>query len=139
VGHVVRILIADGQAIFRRGLKQILMRELDGATCGEAEDGQQVVDQVQNHDWDLLILDIGTPGRYALDVLGDLKTLRPELPVLVLAMHPQPQHANRVLKAGASGYMSKESEPAELIKAVRKLLSGGRYVSPELAEAPSKR
>jgi DNA-binding NarL/FixJ family response regulator len=131
---VIRILIADDHAILRRGLKEILMRELDGAIWGEAENGQQVLDQVQSHDWDLLILDITMPGRGGLEVLRNLNALRPKLPVLVLSMHPEDQYGKRVLKAGASGYMNKESAPEELIKAVRKLLGGGRYVSPALAE-----
>ena len=131
---MVRILIADDHAIVRRGLKEILLRELDGVTCGEAENGQQVLDQVESHDWDLLILDITMPGRGGLDVLKTLKTLRPRLPVLVLSMHPEDQYGKRVLKAGASGYMNKETAPEELIKAVRKLLGGGRYVSAALAE-----
>ena len=132
---MIRILIADDHAILRSGLKHILMRELDGVTCGEAENGQQVLDQVQSHDWDLLILDITMPGRDGLDVLWNLKTLRPKLPVLVLSMHSELQYGKRALKAGASGYMPKESAPEELMKAVRQPLSGHRYVSPALAEA----
>src|SRR6266542_2268819 len=131
---VIRILIADDHAILRRGLKEILMRELDGVTWGEAENGEQVLDQIQSRDWDLLILDITMPGRGGLDVLKNLKALRPRLPVLVLSMHPEDQYGKRVLKAGASGYMNKESAPEELMKAVRRLLGGGRYVSPALAE-----
>jgi two-component system invasion response regulator UvrY len=131
---VIRILIADDHAILRRGLKEILVGELDSAIWGEAENGQQVLDQVQGQDWDLLILDITMPGRSGLEVLRNLNTLRPRLPVLVLSMHPEDQYGKRVLKAGASGYMNKESAPEELIKAVRKLLGGGRYVSPALAE-----
>ena len=131
---MIRILIADDHAILRRGLKEILMRELDSVTWGEAENGEQVLDQIQSHDWDLLILDITMPGRGGLDVLKNLKVMRPRLPVLVLTMHPEDQYGKRVLKAGASGYMNKESAPEELMKAVRKLLGGGRYVSPALAE-----
>ena len=131
---MTRLLIADDHAILRRGLKEILMRELDGVTCGEAENGQQVLDQVQRADWDLLILDITMPGRGGLDILRTLKALRPKLPILVLSMHPEDQYGKRVLKAGASGFMNKEKAPEELIKAVRKVLGGGRYVSPSLAE-----
>ena len=131
---MISILIADDHAILRRGLKDILVRELCDITWGEAENGQQVLDQVQSHLWDLLILDITMPGRGGLDVLSNVKALRPKLPVLVLSMHPEDQYGTRVLKAGASGYMNKESAPDELIKAVRKLLGGGRYVSPALAE-----
>jgi two-component system, NarL family, invasion response regulator UvrY len=131
---VIRVLIADDFPILRWGLKEILMRELDGVTCGEAGNGEQVLDQIQSHDWDLLILDITMPGRGGLDVLRNLKALRPKLPVLVLSMHPENQYGKRVLKAGASGYMNKECAPEELMKAVGKLLGGGRYVSPALAE-----
>ena len=131
---MIRVLIADDHAILRKGLKEILMRELDGVMCGEAENGQQALDQIQSRDWDLLILDITMPGRGGLDVLKNLKALRPRLPVLVLSMHPEDQYGNRVRKAGASGYVNKESAPEELMKAVRKLLGGGRYVSPVLAE-----
>jgi len=131
---VIRVLIADDHAILRRGLKEILVRELDGVSCGEAESAQQVLAQVQSHDWDVVILDVTMPGRSGLDVLKDLKSLRPKLPVLVLSMHPEDQYGKRVLKAGASGYMNKESAPEELIKALRKVLAGGRYVSPLLAE-----
>ena len=131
---MIRILIADDHAILRRGLKEILMRELNGVICGEAENGHQALDQIQSRDWDLLILDITMPGRGGLDVLKNLKALRPRLPVLVLSMHPEDQYGKRVLKAGASGYMNKESAPEELMKAVRQLLGGGRYVSPALAE-----
>ena len=131
---MIRVLIADDFPVLRRGLKEILMRELDGVTCGEAGNGEQVLDQIQSHDWDLLILDITMPGRGGLDVLRNLKALRPKLPVLVLSMHPENQYGKRVLKAGASGYMNKECAPEELMKAVGKLLGGGRYVSPALAE-----
>ncbi len=131
---MIKVLIADDHAILRRGLKEILVRELEGAVCGEAEDAQQVLAQVQSHDWELVILDISMPGRSGLDVLRDLKAARPKLPVLVLSMHPEDQYGKRVLRAGAAGYMNKESAPEELIKAIRKVLSGGRYVSPALAE-----
>jgi two-component system, NarL family, invasion response regulator UvrY len=131
---VLRILIADDHAILRRGLKEILVRELDGVTCGEAQNAEQVLAEVQSHDWDLLILDITMPGRGGLDVLRTLKSVRPRLPVLVLSMHPEDQYGKRVLRAGASGFMNKECAPDELIKAVRKVLAGGVYVSQALAE-----
>ncbi len=116
------------------GLKEILVRELDGAICGEAGNAQQVLSEVQSQDWDLVILDVTMPGRSGLDVLRDLRRLRPKLPVLVLSMHPEDQLGKRALKGGASGYMNKESAPEELIEAVRKVLEGSVYVSPALAE-----
>ena len=131
---MIRVLIADDHGILRRGLREILMRELEGVVCGEAENAQQVLAQVQNQNWDLAIVDITMPGRSGLDVLRDLQRVQPGLPVLVLSMHPEDQYGKRVLKAGASGYMNKESAPEELIKAIRRVLAGGRYVSPTLAE-----
>jgi DNA-binding NarL/FixJ family response regulator len=131
---VIRVLIADDHAILRRGLKEILVRELPGAVCGEAKDAAEIMARIQDAEWDLAIVDITMPGRSGLDALQDLKAARPKLPVLVLSMHPEDQYGKRVLKAGASGYMNKESAPEELIKAVRKVLAGGRYVSAALAE-----
>jgi len=131
---VIKVLIADDHAILRRGLKEILARELEGAVCDEAKDAQQVLAKVQSDHWDLVILDLSMPGRSGLDVLRDIKGMRPKLPILVLSMHPEDQYGKRILKAGASGYMNKESAPEELIKAIRKVLAGGRYVSPALAE-----
>jgi DNA-binding NarL/FixJ family response regulator len=131
---MIRVLIADDHAILRRGLTEILVRDLDEVVCGEAENARQVIEQVQSREWDLIILDITMPGRSGLDALRDLRKLRPKLPVIVLSMHPEDQYGKRVLKAGASGFMNKESAPEELIKAIRKILAGGRYVSPALAE-----
>jgi two-component system invasion response regulator UvrY len=112
----------------------VLTREMKDVVCGEAQNAQQVVDQVRAQHWDLAVLDITMPGRSGLAVLEELKQMQPELPVLVLSMHPEEQFGKRVLKAGASGYMTKESAPEELIKAVRKALAGGRYISAALAE-----
>jgi two-component system invasion response regulator UvrY len=131
---VINILIADDHAILRRGLKDILVGEFEGAVCGEADSAQQVLAQMPRRPWDLVILDITMPGRSGLDVLRDLKQLRPEMPVLILSVHPENQYAKRVLKSGAAGYMNKETAPKELVTAVRKVLSGGRYVSAALAE-----
>lgn len=131
---MIRVLIADDHAILRRGIQEILLRELVSVVCGEAKDATEVLAQIQDADWDLAILDISMPGRSGLEVLHDLKVARPKLPVLVLSMHAEDQYAKRVLRAGASGYMNKESAPEELIKAVRKVLAGGRYVSAALAE-----
>jgi DNA-binding NarL/FixJ family response regulator len=131
---MIRVLIADDHAILRRGLIEILRRDINDAVCGEAEDAEQTLAQVQGHDWDLVILDVTMPGRSGVDILSDLKRVQPKLPVLVLSMHPEDQYGKRVLKAGASGYMNKDSAPEELIKAIRKVLAGGRYVSPALAE-----
>jgi len=131
---MIRILIADDHAILRRGLIEILMHEAKGALFGEAENANQVLSRVASRDWDLVILDISMPGRSGIDVLAELRRTRPKLPVLVLSMLPEDQYGKRVLKAGASGYMNKDSAPEELLKAIRKILAGGRYVGPVLAE-----
>ena len=131
---MIRVLIADDHAILRRGLKEILVREFVDASCGEAGEAAQVLQQVRSHSWDLVILDVSMPGRSGLDVLSELKQLRPQLPVLVLSMYPEDQYGKRVLKAGAVGYMNKETAPEELVKAIRRVLAGGRYVSTAFAE-----
>jgi DNA-binding NarL/FixJ family response regulator len=131
---VVRILIADDHAILRRGLKEILVGEFQNPIFGEAGNARKVLTEVQTQAWDLVILDITMPGRSGLDLLGDLKQLRPELPVLVLSMHPEDQYAKRMLRSGAAGYMNKETAPKELVTAIRKILDGGRYVSAAQAE-----
>jgi two-component system, NarL family, invasion response regulator UvrY len=131
---MIKVLLADDHAILRGGLKEILVRHLESVECGEAENAEQVLTQVRKHPWDLLILDITMPGRSGLDILADLKLLRPGLPVLVLSMLPEDQFGKQALKAGAWGYLKKESAPEELIQAVRRILAGGRYVSPTLAE-----
>jgi two-component system invasion response regulator UvrY len=131
---MIRVLIADDHAILRRGLQEILVRELPDSVFGEAKDAREVVAKTQSDDWDLVILDITMPGRSGLDVLRDLKALRPKLPVLILSMHSEAQYGKRILRAGASGFMNKESAPEELVTAVHKVLAGGRYVSPMLAE-----
>jgi two-component system invasion response regulator UvrY len=131
---VIKVLIADDHAIVRRGLKEILQRELDGVTCGEAVDAEQALTEIQKQAWDMMILDISMPGRSGLELLDELKRTNPKLPVLVLSMHAEDQYGKRVLKAGAAGFMSKESAPEELIHAMQTVLAEGRYVSPALAE-----
>src|SRR6185436_11169261 len=130
----MKILIADDHAVVRRGLKQILADDLRDASFGEANTGQEALDKVWKDRWDAVILDITMPGRSGLEVLKEIKKSRPKLPVLVLSMHPEDQFAVRVLKAGASGYMTKESAPEELVGAIKKIVAGGRHVSPALAE-----
>lgn len=131
---MIRVLLADDHAIVRGGLKEILIRHLESVECGEAENAEQVLAQVRKVSWDLLILDITMPGRSGFDILADLRLLRPDLPVLVLSMLPEDQFGKQALRAGAYGYLKKEAAPEELIRAVRRILAGGRYVSPALAE-----
>jgi two-component system, NarL family, invasion response regulator UvrY len=130
----MRILIIDDHAVVRQGLKQILAEEFTQAVFGEAATAQEAIERVWKENWDVVVLDITMPGRSGLDVLKEIKKSRPRLPVLMLSMHPEDQFAVRLLKIGASGYMTKESAPNELVGAVKKVMAGGRYVSPALAE-----
>jgi DNA-binding NarL/FixJ family response regulator len=130
----MKILLADDHAVVRQGLKQILTDAFKRATYGEARSAQEALDLVWKQPWDVVVLDISMPGRSGLDVLREIKQFKPRLPVLVLSMHPENQFAMRVLKSGASGYMTKESAPEELVGAVKKVLAGGRFVSASLAE-----
>jgi len=131
---MLRVLVADDHAIVRQGLKMILTEEFSSLIFGEAQHGQELLAQLQKGQWDVVVLDITMPGRSGLDVLKELRQLYPKLPVLVLSMHPEDQFAVRMLKAGASGYLTKENVPEEVVKAIRKVLGGGRYVSASLAE-----
>jgi len=131
---MIRVLIADDHAVVRQGLKQILRDTREMIVAGEAVNGQEVLEKVRAAAWDVVILDISMPGHSGLDILKELKCERPKLPVLVLSMYSEDQFAMRVLKAGASGYLTKDSAPDELVKAIRKVVSGGKYVSPFLAE-----
>jgi len=131
---VTRILIADDHPVVRRGVTEILTRQLKDAVCGEAESAQQALQQVQQKKWDLVILDVTMPGRSGIDVLHEIKTAQPNLPVLVVSVHPEQQYGKRVLQSGASGYLNKGTSSDEFLKAVKKLLAGGKYVSPTLAE-----
>ena len=129
-----RVLIADDHAVVRLGVKQILSDTPDMLFAGEATNGQEVLDMVRNGEWDVVLLDISMPDRSGLDILKQLRFEQPELPVLVLSMYSEAQYAIRVLKSGASGYLTKDSAPDELVRALRKVLNGGRYVSSFLAE-----
>ncbi|HPL63693.1 MAG TPA: response regulator transcription factor, partial [Syntrophales bacterium] len=107
----------------------------DMGEFGEAQNSQEVMDLIRKKEWDIVILDITMPGRGGLEILKEIRSERPKLPVLILSIHPEDQYAVRALKAGAAGYMTKESAPDDLIKAIRKVLKGGKYISPTLAES----
>jgi DNA-binding NarL/FixJ family response regulator len=131
---MIKILIADDHAIVREGLKQILSQTPDMVVVAEASNGQEALDKLARNNIDLIVLDISMPGKDGLDVLSEVMGKRPELPVLILSMYPGEQYAVRVLKAGASGYLTKESAPDELVKAIRQISQGKKYISPSLAE-----
>lgn len=130
----MKILIVDDHAVIHYGLRRILADEFEGATFGEARHSQEALDLVCREHWDVVILDMGLPGRGGLDVLKEIRTERPKLPVIIFSMHPEEQFAIRALRAGASGYLVKESAPDQMMIAIRKVLSGGRYISQSLAE-----
>lgn len=129
-----KVLIIDDHALIRAGLKQVLQAGFGRVTTGEAQSATEAIDAVQAGDWDLAIMDITLPGRSGLDLLVEFKHLRPDMPVLVLSVLSEDEFAARVLKAGAAGFVHKESSAEELVKAVRKVLSGGKYVSSNFAE-----
>lgn len=131
---MIKILIADDHTVVRRGLMQILLDGFPGAVFGEASNAQEILKKIGEEKWSLLTLDISMPDRSGVDLLHDLRTTAPRLPVLVLSVHAEDDYARRVLKAGAAGYLSKDAAATELTNAARKILRGGRYVSPTLAE-----
>jgi len=130
----IRILIADDHPIVREGYKKILMSQPDMDVTGEAGNGQEVLDLVQKKEFELILLDISMPGRSGLEILKELKSQKPHLPVMILSIYPEEQYAVRAFRDGASGYLTKASTPKELISAIRKVSQGGRYVTEALAE-----
>jgi len=131
---MIKVLIADDHAVVREGLKQIVTENRDMAIAGEAGNGHEVLELARTRDCDLVLLDLAMPGKDGLDTLKELKLLRPRLPVLILSVYPEEQYAVRLLRAGAAGYLTKESAPEELVAAIRKVSKGGRYVSASLGE-----
>ncbi|HLQ65777.1 MAG TPA: response regulator transcription factor [Candidatus Limnocylindrales bacterium] len=131
---MIRALIADDHAVVRRGLKELLTDSQEVSVIGEAATGREVLDQVRRADWDVVVLDINLPDQNGLDVLRAVKRERPRLPVLVLTICSEDLYAMRALRAGAAGYLTKESAPEELLGAIRKAVMGGRYIGPSLAE-----
>jgi two-component system, NarL family, invasion response regulator UvrY len=132
--QVAKILIVDDHEVVRDGLKTILREQSGAITFGEAGTVPEALRLVREQDWDVVVLDLSLGSRSGLEVLKELKQIRPRLPVLILSMHSEEQFARRALKAGASGYITKDSPRAELVDAVNKVMSGGRYISATLAE-----
>ncbi|HUM66852.1 MAG TPA: response regulator transcription factor, partial [Chitinophagaceae bacterium] len=131
---MLRILIADDHAIVRKGLKQLLLEEYPSAEIGEVADTEGLLKQVINNGWNIVICDMNMPGRSGLDALAHIKQIAPELPVLIMSMYPEDQYALRVLKAGASGYLQKESIHDDIIKAVQTVKLGKKFITPSIAE-----
>lgn len=131
---MIRILVADDHAIVREGMKQIVAESYDMVVAGETNNGQEAIKKALSEDYDVVILDISMPDRHGIDVLKEIKNQKPELPILILTIHSEEQYAVRALKAGASGFLNKESIPEELVMAIRKVSLGGKYISQALAE-----
>jgi DNA-binding NarL/FixJ family response regulator len=131
---MIKIIIVDDHAVVRKGLKQIIEEAPDLFVSDEASSGNELLEKLNDNQYDVVLLDISMPGKDGLDTLKDLKFQAPDLPVIIFTVYPEEQYALRVLKSGAAGYINKECEPEELIKAIRKVAEGRKYISPELAE-----
>ncbi len=131
---MIKVLIVDDHPIVRRGIRDILSESPNIGAVDEASNGREAMSKIQDHNYDLVLLDIAMPGRGGLEVLKDIKHEKPGLPVLVVSVYPEEQYAIRALKAGASGYLTKESAPEELISAIWKAYRGGKYVTSSMAE-----
>ena len=131
---MIRVTIADDHPLLRRGIKDIIEDEADMEVVAEAGNGQELLSQLEHCECDVILLDIGMPGRDGLDALSDIRRKYPKTPVLILSVYPEDQFGPRVLKSGASGYMNKETACDQLVQAIRKICTGGKYVSPGLAE-----
>lgn len=130
----IKIIIADDHAIVREGLKQIVAEEKDMLVCGEAENASGLMELLNKEQWSIVVLDINMPGKSGLEALKDIKQIYPNLPVLILSMFSEDQYGLRAIKAGASGYLKKVSAPTELVIAIRKIVSGRKYIKASLAE-----
>ena len=131
---MARILVADDHAVVRRGLIEILRDVLPNALFGEAESGARALELARRELWDVVVLDVSLPDQNGLDVLKQIRVFAPQLPVLILSMYPEEQFALRAFRAGAAGYVTKRTAPQEIGEAVRRVLAGGRYITPSIAE-----
>jgi two-component system, NarL family, invasion response regulator UvrY len=131
---MLKVLIADDHTIFREGLKRVLEEHQELSVSGEAEDGWKALREIRKQCYDIILLDISMPGKDGLEVLKEIRAENIHVPVLILSMYPEEQYALRALKAGASGYLTKESAPEELLEAIRRITEGGKYISSSIAE-----
>ena len=131
---MIRVVIADDHQILREGLKQLLQAAGDLEVVGEAGDGFEVLDRVRRDEFDVLLLDMSMPGKSGVELIKQVKSEKPKLRILVLSMHEEHQYAVRAIRAGASGYLTKESAASQLVAAIRKVGGGGAYITPEVAE-----
>jgi two-component system, NarL family, invasion response regulator UvrY len=131
---MLRVLIADDHAVVREGLKQIILDAFPSAFIEDVADAEDMLKRIMTKEWDVVISDISMPGRSGLDVLQQIRQTHPKLPILILSVHPEEQYAIRVLKAGASGYLNKDLAPEDLVKAINRVLTGKKYITPSIAE-----
>ena len=131
---MIKILAVDDHPVVRQGVRQIIGQTTDMIVADEASDGNEALSKVLENDYDLVLLDISMPGKSGTDIIAELKRLKPDLPILVLTIYPEKQFAVRMLKAGASGYLTKDKAPTELVEAIRKVSQGSQYIPPDLAE-----
>ncbi len=131
---MLKILLADDHAVVRQGVKQILAGAFTQATFGEAQNAIELLKLVSSEHWDVVVLDLAMPGGNGLEALKQIKHEHEQLPILILSMFPEDQYAVRTIRAGAAGYLNKESAPEELVQAIRKILHGGEYISPAVAD-----
>lgn len=131
---MLNVLIADDHELIRRGLKQLLDDTDDMRVTGEAGSGMEAVSMLRTNRYDVVLLDISMPDKHGIDVLKQIKSEHPDLPVLILSMHPEEQYALRSMKTGAAGYLNKQSAPAQLVRAIRQVAQGKKYISSELAQ-----
>jgi DNA-binding NarL/FixJ family response regulator len=131
---MIRLVVADDHTILREGLKQVLSGASDLAVVGEAQDGHEVLQRVRELEFDVLLLDMSMPGKSGIELIKQVRGEKPKLRILVLSMHPEPQYAVRAIKAGASGYLTKESAPAQLVSAIRRVAGGGAFITDSVAE-----
>lgn len=131
---MIRIVIADDHTIVREGLKQLLLAASDFAVTGEAQDGHEVMQRVREMEFDVLLLDISMPGKSGIELIKQVRAEKPKLRILILSMHEEQQYAVRAIRAGAAGYLTKESASAQLVSAIRKVAGGGAFISAQVAE-----
>ncbi len=132
---MLKILVADDHPVVRQGLRRIIEKNNTDSVVGEAETGEQVLQKVRQNEYDLVLLDIAMPNRDGMDIIGELKSIRPKLPVLVLTIHSETDYAIRMFRLGASGYLTKNKAPQELVEAINKVIRGEKYIDAAIAKS----
>jgi len=131
---MIKIIVADDHPVFREGLKRILSKEIDMDVSGEVSSGEELLNELTESEYDLIVLDVGLPGRSGIDILADIRKMDAKIPILIYSMHPEERFGVRAFKAGADAYLSKEEKPDVLFKAIRRISMGHKYITPTIAE-----